>query len=333
MIINTTIIIITSIVNLFIAALIYLRSKKRIVNIYFSLFVICIVGWSVNILITQLTSSIFIGKMTFLFASFIPAWFILFVKVFPYEYTKVRKKVINFLIVCPSIIFSLFVVFTDYIFKGIEIVGSSINTHTGSLYPFFSFYFLSYIIFGFYSLIRKYKKSSGVIKAQIAYLFLGTFLFSVFGTLTNLILPLFGIYYLNTIGPSFSVIMIAFTAYSITKHRLLDIRLVILRTITYSLVVLLISATVVVLTLLLPQILEISLTNRILISIAVSIFIVLILDPLKKSVAKASDFLFYKARINYQKLLGRLTDIINREIDVDVLVEEFTKLLKKELKI
>ncbi|MFA5135399.1 MAG: GAF domain-containing sensor histidine kinase [Patescibacteria group bacterium] len=72
---------------------------------------------------------------------------------------------------------------------------------------------------------------------------------------------------------------------------------------------------------------------RLLIALVVSIFIVLILDPLKKWIGAATDTLFFKARVDYQKLLTDLSEIINREIDLDILLFSLSRKLEKDLKV
>ncbi|MFZ6035908.1 MAG: ATP-binding protein [Patescibacteria group bacterium] len=85
--------------------------------------------------------------------------------------------------------------------------------------------------------------------------------------------------------------------------------------------------------LLLPEVINATLTTKTVIAVIVSVFIVLALDPLKVWIAKATDRFFFKARVDYQKMSSELSEIINREIDLDILLYELTHRLEKDLKI
>ncbi len=258
-----------------------------------------------------------------------------FMVLFSYYFSGKKKKLSRkkiFLIFLPTIILfplaftSLNISDTVHHDWGGEIT-------PGPVYFIFNLYFVLYLGITIRNLFKKFRGASGILKQQLRYILTGITITAFLAIFVSGVLPLFGISRLSIIGPPSTIIFIAFTAYAIVKHRLLDIRLIILRTITYSLVVLLISVTVVGLTLLLPEILAVSLTTKTVISIAVSIFIVLILDPLKRGIAKATDQLFFKARIDYQKLLQELSRIINREIDMDVLLYSLSRKLENRLKI
>ncbi|HCM68019.1 MAG TPA: hypothetical protein DIS62_03385, partial [Candidatus Kerfeldbacteria bacterium] len=190
------------------------------------------------------------------------------------------------------------------------------------MYYMFVVYFVFYIVSSFILLIKSYKHSNGVQKVQLTYLFFGLLLSVIFGATTNLVLPLVGHSQLSNLGSYSTIFLASFTAYAITRHHFLDIRIIILRTITYSLIVILISASIIGLAILLPDRLNASISNKTFIAVIVSVFIVLILDPLKRFIANITDKLLYKKGIDYQKLLSDLSNVINQEIDLDKLVTQ-----------
>jgi len=333
--VDLIILIFTSILNFFLGILVFVRNRKNIVNTIFLGFIISVLVWILsNYLVDKsytYNSAFFWTKMTFIGSYFIPAFLLFFTIVFPLR--REIKKLNRFLIFVPALTFTLLML-SNLIVKGVE----DINIHPivpifGSFYYLFVLYFLIYIILSFIYLIKSYKYSIGIQKIQLRYLFFGLLISVFFGITTNLLLPLLGNSRFSNYGSYATIFFIVFTVYAIIRHRLLDIRLIILRTITYSLVVLLISAAVVGLTLLLPQALGIDTTTKTIIAIAVSIFIVLVLDPLKKGIAQATDKIFFKAKVDFQKLLADLGEIINREIDLDVLLYSLSHKLEKELKI
>ncbi|OGY84285.1 MAG: hypothetical protein A2898_03075 [Candidatus Kerfeldbacteria bacterium RIFCSPLOWO2_01_FULL_48_11] len=201
------------------------------------------------------------------------------------------------------------------------------------MYYMFVVYFVFYIVSSFILLIKSYKHSNGVQKVQLTYLFFGLLLSVIFGATTNLVLPLVGHSQLSNLGSYSTIFLASFTAYAITRHHFLDIRIIILRTITYSLIVILISASIIGLAILLPDRLNASISNKTFIAVIVSVFIVLILDPLKRFIANITDKLLYKKGIDYQKLLSDLSNVINQEIDLDKLVTQVEHQLVDKLKI
>lgn len=321
--------------NLFLGVLVFLRNRKSNINIIFFSFILAVIFWMLsNYFVDQSSTedgAIFWTRMTFIGSYFIPVFLLHFTILFPLH--RKISTIKTYLIYIPAVLLTVFT-FTSLVIKGVE----DINIHPivpvfGELYYFFVIYFILYIILSFYFLINSYKNSLGVQKIRVKYLFFGLLIAVIFGMTTNLLLPVFGYSQFSNYGSIATMFFFVFTAYAIIKHQLMDIRLIILRTITYSLVVLLISTTVVGLTLLLPQALDIDTTSRTIIAVLVSIFIVIILEPLKRTLAKATDKLFFKAQVDYQKLLSELSQIINREIDLDILLYSMSRKLEQTVKI
>lgn len=101
----------------------------------------------------------------------------------------------------------------------------------GPGYDLFGIYGLGYILIGAVSLWHSYRRAKGSERAQMFYFLIGA-LFSVTGfMLTNLIIPWTLTSALEWMGAWFSLCFIAFTAYAITKHQLMDISVVISRTV------------------------------------------------------------------------------------------------------
>lgn len=205
----------------------------------------------------------------------------------------------------------------NFVLKGIGDESYALITGPGLNLLFFII--LSFITWGLFNLIIKYRKLVGVYKLQLRYLFFGLFFSALIGALTNAFLPLFDVYKLVWFGPSATIILVLFVYYAITRHKLLDIRLVVLKAITYSVIIIVISSFVVALTLFIPRLVKDNFSQTI-IGVIVAIILVLILDPLKRLIGKITDKLFFQAKINYTNLQRELTEVVNREIDLKKLV-------------
>ncbi|MDD5039982.1 MAG: ATP-binding protein [Patescibacteria group bacterium] len=89
----------------------------------------------------------------------------------------------------------------------------------------------------------------------------------------------------------------------------------------------------VVLTLLLPRSLNLDFITTIAIQVIVAIIIVFLLNPLRQAIAQITDTFFFKAKVDYQHLLSELSEIINREIDLDILLFSMSRELESKLKV
>lgn len=105
----------------------------------------------------------------------------------------------------------------------------------GYLYPLFAIYFSSYVLIGLYRIFISTTESKGIQKTQLSYIFLATLLTSIVGTYFNLYLILAGNYRYIWIGPYNSLVLVSIIAYAITKTRLMDISVIISKSIAYGL--------------------------------------------------------------------------------------------------
>ncbi len=151
--------------------------------------------------------------------------FAYFISIFPRtEFSLPRIKKIFFLL--PSIVF-LSAIPTNFIVKQILLPSREVVYGVGN--ALFGVYFVIYMGYAFIVLIRKCIDARGVSRFQLSYLLLGTSLTTLVGVITNLGLPLLGTSQFNRLGPSFTIIFVAFTAYAIVRYRFLDIRIILTR--------------------------------------------------------------------------------------------------------
>ena len=322
--------------NALLAFLVYNRNKKNITNRIFAIFCIFIILWSSASFLEEIIKNSAVievlWRIDFGFAPVLAYIFFVFANVFP-THLKANQRSLTFFSL-PALLMFILTILTKLVVKDFNIFPDGIKFVDGELINVYSLFIVAYLFTGIIILFSKYKKSSGIKKTQILYVLVGFFTSIIITILTNLIAPrlVSGPTEVSKLGVYGIIIFIFATAYSIVKHRLLDVKLVILRTISYSLVVVLISTFVVGITLLIPPLLD-SVVAQSVIAVFVSIFLVVILDPLKRMIAKITDKLFFKARIDYDIVLNSLSTIINKEIDLKKLLSEVSFKLKLELKI
>jgi hypothetical protein len=135
-----------------------------------------------------------------------------------------------------SLPFIYVLIFTNYWIKDVIVAGGGSITKTGFIYPYwgaFNALIGAWIVNNF---VKRFKSSGPLIRLQLSYIFLGIGIMAI-GTLGgDVIIPVF---FNNTSFfwiSSFSIIpFIGLASYSIIKHRLFDIRLVVARSVSYSL--------------------------------------------------------------------------------------------------
>lgn len=221
-------------VNLVLGLFVLWANPKNSINISFSLIALSLgiwaFTWAMALTITDLSAKLFWSRLMLTGPALLPAAALGFASVFPKHEKKTNLAVLILLFILPAVIF-LLIVPTNLYVQTIRPAPWGIDFIPGFAYFVYTIYFSIYIGLAFLILITKYEKSREPDKERIRYLFLGTFLTALAGLIVNLILPLMNITYFNRLGPMSTVIFISFTTYAIVKHRLMDISIVISRTV------------------------------------------------------------------------------------------------------
>ncbi len=120
-----------------------------------------------------------------------------------------------------------------FVVRGIDLEQRSILTAPG-LYPLAGFMVVS-LGLAFWRLLHSQHRLRGRSRAQARYVLYGCALTAALGLVFNLFLPLSNDYRWVWVGPLSSLFFVGFSAYSIVAHRLFDVRLLIRRTLVYTL--------------------------------------------------------------------------------------------------
>ena len=262
---------------------------------------------------------LFWGRMGFAASGIIPTAFLFFAMLFPSEKRKINSKYLG-LLALPSVFF-LGLSFTDRI---VHSFGSGPKMfHYGSFYAPFSVYLNSYFIFGFAFLISTYRKSIGIERLQVKYCLLGMFLTSTLGLTANLFLPMTGISKFNWLGPSFTMIMVGFTTYSIVKHRLMDINIVLKKGTTYIFLMLLLFIPSFIL-IVLSQIFFFQQINYLFSGIIFSILLIVTIffHNIEPGTEKAVEQFLFKDKYNYKGTLGKFSKAMVTILDLKSLTKK-----------
>ena len=257
----------------------------------------------------------------------IPLFFFLFVLRLLNLYDNLKKIFYLSVVFCC---FLILVSFTSLFKLGVSSkFGFNFWIDTGPLYILFPLFFGILVTASVYLMLRNIPKLFGAKKQQVIYVLL-TALFGFGGGLTNFFPQLIGTY---PFGNFFTIFYVGGISYAIAKYRLMDIRLVISKSILYVALVGAVTFIFTMATLLTGEIfVGISGISSTLITFIVSLIIVLGIDPLKRSLSNITDKIFYRGKIDYQNVLKKLSEITAKEIDLEKLLIDLSHNIEKLLK-
>jgi len=335
---NLFILITITIANILLAALLLKRFKLASSKIFFGIIVLSIFWTILNYLadIKSLSTEIILlsTRLTFTTTALIALCFFLFSYYFPQKLNKFQNfKWIGLLLSVPVLALTV----TSLVVRGVQSVDYGSEVLTGVLYPVFLVYFLIMIIGASSILVYKHKTLSGVSKLQIRYIFLGTLLSVIFASTTNLILPLFmGTNPYAKYGPYSLVFLIGFTSYAIVKHRLMDIRMIVARSVAYTLLIAIIGFLYVGSIVWVERIIFIDTTVsfwQVIYRMTITLAVIFTFQPLRKFITRKTDRVFFKQSYDPEKLLDLLSHTMGSTIVLIELLYKVLHILTNEMKV
>ena len=324
--------ILTGLSSLIFGFFVYFKGRKNRINQIFLFFAISVAIWGFGVykigIALNFLDALFWWRISYIGVIFIPVFFLHFT----YLFLKFKERKLIKLVYLITF-FYLFIDYSDLFMKDIRLEFSSIYyiSSSGFFYPLFVFFWFTTVTYAHYELFKAHKESFGIKKVQIKYFFLAMVIgFAGGGTC---FLPIFNINiypFLNFTVPLYPAIM----AYAIVRHHLMDIRVVIQRGIIYSALFSTIIGIYLVLIFLLgfffQQATDVAMMLAALITTVACVYTVPIIEKYFK---KWTDKIFFKDKYDYSEAVFSLSEILNKNINLDTLLKESAKMLKNILKI
>lgn len=327
-------------INLFFGATIFKGNKDKR-GLFFSAIILCIIFWSVSNYLAEIVSNhdvaLFAARFTYLSASMIGLLFLQFVLIFPRKTIKLPKLAVYFYWF-SGIALAIFSS-TPLVTQDVQIAEPRNILVSGSFSLVFIVYFLIYMGASFVILLLKNRKAVGTEKTQIHYMFLGTFLAVLGASLTNLIIPyMTNNWFISRYGPYFTIFLVGFTTYAIVKHRLMDIRMVVARSVAFMVLLATIGLFYTFTMIWLEKIVfphnEGSLSpGQIIFRIVLTLFVIFTFQPLKKWITKRTDKIFFKQTYDPDELLEELSRTMGSSIVLIELLYKVLNILTEEMKV
>jgi signal transduction histidine kinase len=234
-----------------------------------------------------------------------------------------------------------FISATNLVIPDINRAGDSgVQYSLGSFFYYYIIYLAFLILAGIGALTYKFIKSRGLVKTQILYVLYGTSITALLLLCIDAILPRIvnirpevtriGIYSTSIFVFSVSVAMI--------KHRLMDIRLVVARSLTYAILLAILALFYAGGVLALERVFfgnQAEATNygQIALRTILAVIIAFSFQPLRKWITKITDKIFFKHQYNPQKLLDELSHTMGSTILLSQLLYRVTDILIRQMKV
>lgn len=234
----TVIFLIIFVTSLVLLVLVLAKNWRNPINQSFSLVLLGMILWIGSIYLMNISANVqnilLYSRLSFVGSSIIPTAFLLFCESFPKKpgvLVSLFLKIVLFMLMFGFIVSAP----TNFLIQNVA-VENSINKFTYTpYYPSFLIYITLVLTYAFFILWKKYKTSIGISKQQIFYIFFGSIISAILSITTNLLLPIFiKNDQLASFGPLAILIFAGTSYYAIIAHRLFDIKVIIRRTVVYS---------------------------------------------------------------------------------------------------
>jgi hypothetical protein len=319
-----------------IAAFILLKSRRNPLAKYFGLYVLCVGIWVGANALADIATTDFTYRLWANLAMTGGVFFISFYICFA-EYLisgKPLKKLKKALFFLPAIIFSILGFTTKlYVAETILLVDSPSQNTMGVLNTPIFIYVFGVLIFGFVRLLINISKTSYQKKQQSIYIAIGFFIILSAAAISSMILPFFGIYEYYTTGPQFAIFMILLAAYAVFKHCLLDIKLIIQKSVIYLILVgSVIGIYLAIICLVSSVATHLNSSFQPYAVLIAALFGAVGVPPLKKYLKRKTDKLFFKDHMPYSDAVHELSQSMNLNLELKDLLNYTTESLYKVFK-
>lgn len=307
---------------------VYLSNSKKLVNRSLAGFLLSGFLWLAANLLANISSSstaLLFTRSTLIGAALIPLSFLCFSII----YTNFRKFTLRLFATIALLPF-IVILFTPTSWNILSVSAHGHDAVAGPIYLLLIAIILFYFAGGIYLLAKYYRRAAPVNRVQLQYIFVGLLLTLVPAFVANGILPVLGHSEPSAYGPVSVVFFSALTSVAIVRHRLLDIRLVVARSLAYVLVLGTLGAgfalILITLTSVFFQTSQVSIGIRAT-YIIIALLLALTYQPLKRRFDKLTNRIFFRDYYDPQTVLDRLSALLVGTVDLKKIEEDSSKIL------
>lgn len=326
-----------SVLLLVIGSLVLARDSKSKLNRVFYLFIIALSAWILSNYFSNSQNisyswALIANHLVLCFSSLAIYFFLWFVMLIVPDTRLLKYK--------GSILFAGFTVsllaLTELVIAGIE---KQQDVYAVIFGPLASLYFVSLITAAIFSaalLIIGLKKASGNEHARIKTILVSLVVTVILALISNVFIPVAtGSFAFTNLGPLFTIFLAAGLTYSIIKHQLFNVRLIVARSVAYvvslAVIAVIFTATAVIMArLLLDE--RISLSTEIFFAIFGAVA-ALLFQPIKLFFDRVSNNLFYRDAYNPQEVINQVNSSLVTTVKLEELLTKTGKIIEQNLKV
>jgi len=326
-------IIISAVGNLVLGLFVYTRDKKNDLFRRFLFMCLIFTIWNINLLGLIIAPSEgfawYWAKIFSLGLILSPPISLHFVLIFTGYKARLEKRMLyaSYGVALVFSVLNLSGLFVREFFK----VGSQYFPRAGLIFELFIVNFVLFVAYSLSLVFRKWKQTTSRVKRnQIGYFLLASFLIVIVGS-TNFLQSFKIIIY--PIGNMATIIFTSIVAYAIVKHQLMDIEVVIKKSVVYAGLTVSITAIYAIIVGVFHGIFGITrfAQGSLLVNALAAMVIALSFQPLRNRFQGTVDKLFFRDRYDYHKTLkdlsGAVTSILSLEKLLNVIVNSVTEVM------
>ncbi len=330
------IVLLTSIINLLIGSAVFYNNRKSASNILLALLCFINVLWTIFTYLAlfslEAETRLFWVRTVMVATSPYGPVIYLLASVFPGQEFKVKQSVL--MIVSALSVSSALVSITPAMFSRLEnLPGGNFNLVPGAGVLLYGVTLLVFMVWGFWKIVLRFKKSRGLLRKQIGYFLLGLVVTFTLGAITN-----FGaVVVFNTIryaylGPPLTLIFVGLVSWAIVKHKLFDVRFIVGRAVSYTLLLVVVIMGYTLALFALTEALPADI-NRVVAFTIPTLVVAFTFSSLRRFLEKITDRIFFKGKYDTEALLLSLTHVMIQEIDIEKLCQRLLDELLVQVRI
>ena len=318
-----------AILNALASLYVLISNPLRRINRFFALFSGGIAIWSFGLALLFFLRNDFFVTLILGGGLILSSGMYYFARVFP----EGRLSRTDALFAIPGIIVA-FLIPTNAFISGVTYTTAGyIVPHNEKLFGIYMLVAAMYMISGSCLMIKKYLRAEGLARVQLKFFMVGIIAFTGISLVCDAILPNFGIFEFNLLGPFASLLFVGTTAYAIFRYQIMDIRFVIQRGIIYlvflAIFISLYSAGISFVSYLVREI-----TNFAVIGVAgvTMILGIFFWKPVELQLQKATDHIFFKDRYHYGDILHELSKALRTHVSQTSVIASTSDIFEKIFK-
>ena len=324
--------------NLLIGIFVFAKNPRHITNQKFCIFSSSIAFWSVGSFVVQphvisnLSTAVFAAKICYFAACFLPILFLDFA-------SSLSKVKIKNPIILPSLY--LFGVFLAIVLFGSNLFLAGLrelpNLHfrvskPGPIYYLFFVYFCFCIFWALTILLRGIRAGPAAKSNQLKYVFAAYLVAALSGF--EYFLTVFGVVPYPPIDDYILIFSIPILSYAIVRHRLMDVEVIIKKTIVFAGLFGVFMAIVSAVTALTQSYIGLHLKMGPISSSLASVLIaVMFYDPVRKFLTNVTDKYLFQKKEDFKIILNRLSKNIISVLDLHAVGETVLNTLQESLRL